>query len=138
MRSIKCKRIFVCLLVGIIVISCKKNEIGRINKIITIQVLNNKDYIPYSNGKIEVAQFEKSKFGKYWWKVRPLYEIKLDDSGMAEIKIDSTGIYYIHIYKKNEKFSHCTNELYANEIDLDSVYIIKCLDNAGKLDLITN
>lgn len=109
-----------------LILGCQR-EIGIENTELTLKIVEESSNEPIK-GSIDVYQYEKSIYGRYWWTVHEVYKKNIDRDGKVDIRIDSLGFYGVRIYKKGEELWFCSDEFDAKEMNFDSTYEIKCSD----------
>jgi hypothetical protein len=116
----------------ILLLNCVNKEISMPNTEITIKVINNITKKPFSNAEIELQEVKKSIFGQYFWEVHKVLGTKLDENGVTSFKIDSLSTYRILVTPGNKNLWSCSYGFEAQEIGLNKVHIIRCLDDSEK------
>lgn len=115
--------IFITLIVGFIIVSCKKTYLAVDNNKMHIQVIDSAKN-PLPNVDIVIYEIEKSIFGKLWWKLHKIQELRTNEKGMIEFLINKEKRYSIEVYYKDRKLIEF-GEFEAKKINFNKVYEIR-------------
>jgi hypothetical protein len=115
--------IFISLIIAFIIASYKKSYLAVDNNKMSIQVIDSANN-PLANVNIVIYEIEKSIFGKLWWKLHKIQELRTDEKGMIEFLINKEKRYSIEVYYKDKKLIEF-GEFEAKEIEINKVYEIK-------------
>ncbi|MCO6565441.1 MAG: hypothetical protein J6581_08380 [Apibacter sp.] len=79
---------------------------------------------PLPNVDIVIYEIEKSIFGKLWWKLHKIQELRTNEKGMIEFLINKEKRYSIEVYYKDRKLIEF-GEFEAKKINFNKVYEIR-------------
>ncbi|CVK16194.1 hypothetical protein Ga0061079_105153 [Apibacter mensalis] len=115
--------IFITLIIEFIIASCKKTYLAVDNNKMRIQVIDSAKN-PLPNVDIVIYEIEKSIFGKLWWKLHKIQELRTNEKGMMEFLINKEKRYSIELYYKDKKLIEF-GEFEAKKINFNKVYEIR-------------
>lgn len=113
---------FVLLTIVIIKSSYKKSCLTVENNKMNIQVVDSVNN-PMPDIDIIIYEIEKSLFGKLWWKLHKIYELRTNEQGMIEFLIKKEKRYSIDVYQDRKLIEF--GEFEAKEINFNKVYEIR-------------
>lgn len=113
---------FVLLTIVIIKSSYKKSCLTVENNKMNIQVVDSVNN-PMPDIDIIIYEIEKSLFGKLWWKLHKIYELRTNEQGMIEFLIKKEKRYSIDVYQGRKLIEF--GEFEAKEINFNKVYEIR-------------